>query len=130
MLWSLGEAFRELPLADAYAIFFAAPLLMALLSGPILNEPAGPLRLSACGVGFLGVLVVLKPGASSLLSYGSAMALVTVVCYTGTALMLRALGRNDHSLTIAFWFTALVGLASGLLLFGLWSLLSPGPWVR
>ena len=51
MLWAVGEAFRELPLADAYAIFFAAPLLMALLSGPVMKEPAGPWRLGACAVG-------------------------------------------------------------------------------
>jgi len=120
MLWAVGEAFRELPLADAYAIFFAAPLVMTLLSGPVMKEPAGPLRIGACAVGFLGVLVVLKPGATALLSYGSVMALLAVLCYAFVALLMRALGRAEHSLTIAFWFTVLCGA------FG--ALLSPGRW--
>ncbi len=128
MLWAVGESFREMPLADAYAIFFAAPLLIALLSGPVMKEPAGPWRLGACAVGFLGVLVVLKPGAGSLVSYGSAMALVAVVCYAVVALMVRALGREEHSLTIAFWFTLLCGGLAGMLLIGRWTPLDPAHW--
>ena len=42
MLYAIGECFRELQLADAYAIFFAAPLLITILSGPVLGEKAGP----------------------------------------------------------------------------------------
>lgn len=128
MLWAVGEAFRELPLADAYAIFFAAPLLMALLSGPIMKEPAGPWRLGACAVGFFGVLVVLEPGVDALLSRGSAMALLAVFCYVFVALMVRALGREEHSLTIAFWFTALGGVFGGVLLLAAWVPLDPAHW--
>ena len=128
MLWAVGEAFRELPLADAYAIFFAAPLLMALLSGPVMKEPAGPWRLGACAVGFVGVLVVLEPGTDALLSRGSVMALIAVVCYAAVALMVRALGREEHSLTIAFWFTALCGALGALLMPTRWVSLDPAHW--
>jgi drug/metabolite transporter (DMT)-like permease len=128
MLWAVGEAFRELPLADAYAIFFAAPLIMAILSGPVMKEPAGPLRLGACAVGFLGVLVVLQPGTDALLSRGSVMALVAVACYAVVALMVRALGREEHSLTIAFWFTALCGTFGAVLVPGQWVPLAAEHW--
>ncbi len=128
MLWAVGEAFRELPLADAYAIFFASPLLMALLSGPIMKEPAGPWRLGACAVGFLGVLVVLEPGTDALLSRGSVMALLAVACYAFVALMVRALGREEHSLTIAFWFTALCGALGAVFMPGRWVALDPDHW--
>jgi drug/metabolite transporter (DMT)-like permease len=88
MLFGVGESFRELQLADAYAIFFAAPLLITMLSGPILGERAGPFRLAAAAVGFIGVLIVLQPGADSqLISYGSVMALVSVVAYSFMALL-------------------------------------------
>ena len=41
MLFAVGECFRELQLADAYTLFFAAPLVITLLSGPVLkNRPA------------------------------------------------------------------------------------------
>lgn len=131
MLWAVGEAFRELPLADAYAIFFAAPLIMTLLSGPVMKEPAGPMRIGACAVGFLGVLVVLKPGATTLISYGSVMALLAVACYAVVALMVRALGREEHSLTIAFWFTFLCGSFGALLMPGRWQplLWEHWPWI-
>ena len=116
MLFGVGESFRELQLADAYAIFFAAPLLITLLSGPILGEKAGPFRLAAAAVGFLGVLIVLQPGADSqLISYGSVMALVSVVAYAFMALLLRRMGHNDSTVAITFWFIALVGLGGGLI---------------
>jgi drug/metabolite transporter (DMT)-like permease len=88
-------------------------LLITLLSGPFLGEPAGPARLVAAAIGFSGVLIVLKPGGSGLISYGSIMGLVGVVCYAFTALLLRRLGHKQSSVNIAFWFTALTGIASG-----------------
>lgn len=127
MLFAVGECLRELPLADAYAIFFAAPLLLTILSGLVMKEPAGPLRLFAAAVGFAGVLVVLKPGAV-LISYGSAMGLLAVVTYAFVALMLRSLGRTEHSMTIIFWFTSLAGLAAGLIAIPGWKPIDAAHW--
>lgn len=115
MLYAIGESFRELQLSDAYAIFFAAPLLITILSGPILGEKAGPYRLAAAAVGFVGVLIVLQPGMNSqLISYGSVMALVCVVAYSFMALLLRRMGHHDSTVAIAFWFISLVGVGAGL----------------
>jgi drug/metabolite transporter (DMT)-like permease len=128
MLYAIGECFRELQLADAYAIFFAAPLLISILSGPVLGEKAGPFRLAAAAVGFVGVLVVLQPGMDSqLISYGSLMALVVVLAYSFMALWLRRMGHHDSTVTIAFWFIMLVGLGAGLLSFWNWR---PFQWVH
>ena len=128
MLFAVGECLRELPLADAYAIFFAAPLLITLLSGPLMKEPAGPLRIGAAVTGFAGVLVILQPGGGSWLSYGAVMALAAVICYAFTALLLRALGRAEHSLTIVLWFTTLVGLASAAAAWPQWQGLQWAHW--
>ena len=115
MLYAIGECFRELQLADAYAIFFAAPLLITLLSGPVLGEKAGTYRITAAMVGSAGVLIVLQPGMNSqLVSYGAMMALVTVVAYAFMALLLRRMGHHDSTVAIAFWFIALVGIGAGL----------------
>ena len=54
-------ALAALPLADATALFFAAPLFITLLSVPILKETVGRVRSTAVVIGFLGVLVMLKP---------------------------------------------------------------------
>jgi len=130
MLFGIGESFRELQLADAYAIFFAAPLLITLLSGPILGEKAGPFRLAAAAVGFIGVMVVLKPGmGSQLISYGSAMALLAVVAYAFMALLLRRMGHHDNTVAIAFWFTTLVGTGAGLFAIMTWVPLQWDHWM-
>lgn len=116
MLFGVGECFREMQLADAYAIFFTAPLLITLLSGPLLGERAGPIRVMAALVGFVGVLILLKPGMNSqLISYGAIMALLSVVAYAFTALLLRRMGHHDATISIAFWFVALVGIGAGVL---------------
>ena len=57
-------AYSRLPLADAYAIIFATPLLITALSVPMLGEPVGWRRWSAVAVGFVGVLIMLRPGVA------------------------------------------------------------------
>ena len=56
-------ALAAMPLAEATALFFVAPLFITLLSIPLLGEQVGPLRLFAVAAGFVGVLVILRPWA-------------------------------------------------------------------
>jgi drug/metabolite transporter (DMT)-like permease len=136
MLYAVGECFREMQLADAYALFFAAPILITLLSGPVLGEPAGPVRLLASVVGFIGVLVVLNPSGGDWsndsgdgwISYGATMGLVAVVLYSITSLLLRKLGSQDGTVTIAFWFVTLVGVGAGLLAIPSWKPVNLDHW--
>lgn len=129
MLYALGECFRELQLADAYAIFFAAPLLITLLAGPILGEKAGPYRLAATAVGFAGVLIVLQPGINnSLISYGAVMGLICMVAYAFMILLLRRMGHHDSTVAIAFWFIALVGVGAGLFAIPNWTAIKWDHW--
>ena len=58
-------ALAAIPLADATALFYVAPLMITLLSIPILGEKVGPMRLGACAVGFFGVLVMVEPWAAA-----------------------------------------------------------------
>lgn len=129
MLFGVGECFRAMPLADAYAIFFAAPLLITLLSGPFLGEKAGPYRIAAAVVGFVGVLIVLQPGMNSqLISYGAMMALVSVVAYAFMVLLLRRMGHHDNTVAISFWFVTLVGAGAGLISLLSWKPLQLDHW--
>lgn len=61
---SFFAAIAVLPLAETTALFFAAPLMITLLSIPILGEKVGPMRLSAVLVGFIGVLIMQRPWQS------------------------------------------------------------------
>jgi drug/metabolite transporter (DMT)-like permease len=91
-------ALKYLQLAEAISIQFAAPFLVALLAGPILGEWVGPRRLVAIAIGFLGVLIVMRPGFGGLhpaafLSMGSA------VCYAFYNVSTRMLASYDSSRT-------------------------------
>lgn len=129
MLFAVGECFREMQLADAYTLFFAAPLLITLLSGPVLGEPAGMFRIFAAVLGFGGVLIVLRPSGGDWISYGALMGLIGMVAYSFTTLLLRRLGSRDGTVTIAFWFITIVGLISGAFAIPDWKPISPDHWV-
>jgi len=129
MLYCVGECFRELQLADAYALFFASPLLVTLLSGPVLGEPAGFGRILAATIGFSGVLIVLSPSSEALVTYGAVMGVLSVIFYSFTALLLRRLGNRDGTVTIAFWFTALIGIAAGIFAIPSWKPVDSDDWL-
>jgi len=95
-------AFRYLQLDEALAILFSTPFLVAILAGPILGEWVGWRRWTAIMVGFVGVLVVVRPGMgglqwAALLSGGSA------VCYAFYSITTRMLARYDSSQTTLFY---------------------------
>ena len=129
MLYATGECFREMQLADAYALFFASPLLITLLSGVVLGEPAGPARTVASVLGFSGVLIVLNPSASGWLGYGAIMGMIAVVLYAISSLLLRRLGRRDGTVSITFWFILIVGVGAGLLSIPTWKPVAPDDWL-
>ena len=56
------SAFRIMPIAEATAIVFLAPLLVTIASGPLLGERVGPVRWLAVAIGFAGVLMIARPG--------------------------------------------------------------------
>lgn len=128
MLYTVGECFREMQLADAYVIFFAAPLIVTLLSGPVLGEPAGRVRSLAALVGFAGVLFVLQPSGGGWISYGALMGCIGTLGYVATILLLRKLGSGDSTLTIAFWFVTICGLGAGLLAWPNWQTIDWDHW--
>jgi drug/metabolite transporter (DMT)-like permease len=105
-------ALRYLQLDEALAILFSTPFMVALLCGPLLGEWVGWRRWSAIGVGFLGVLLVARPGfgglhPAALLSLGSA------VCYALYSISTRVLARSDSSETTLF-YSNLVGAVAML----------------
>lgn len=91
-------ALQYLQLAEAMTLVFAAPLLIALLSGPFLGEWPGPRRLAAIAVGFLGVLIVMRPGVGGL-HPAAFLTLAGVVCYAFYNLLTRKLASVDSSET-------------------------------
>lgn len=95
-------AFSALPLAQVYAILFASPLLVTILSIPILGERVGRHRWTAVIMGLIGVMVVLQPGAEPL-SAGHLAAFLAAFASATAAVVLRKLGRSERPLVLLMW---------------------------
>jgi drug/metabolite transporter (DMT)-like permease len=101
-------ALREMQLAETATIQFLWPLFVALLAGPILGEWAGPARMVAIGVGLIGVLIAIGPGAGTFQPIALA-AIAGVVCNAFYSLLTRVLAAHDAPQTTLF-FTPLAGV--------------------
>ena len=92
-------AFSKLPLAQVYAILFAAPLLITILSIPILGEQVRLRRWVAVLIGLAGVLVVLRPGAEPL-TLGHLAALFAAVGGALASIIVRKIGKDERSVVL------------------------------
>ena len=105
-------AFSLLPLAEAVALLHTAPLFMTALSVVLLGETVGLRRWSAVLVGFCGMLLVVRPGASAFES-GSLYMLAAAFLIGCTTIVIRHLGKRDDPVCITFYFT-LTGVIASL----------------
>ena len=103
--------FPRMPLVDAYAISYAAPLFMVALSVPMLGEPVGWRRWTAVFVGFAGVLVMLDPWGIEFHAM-SLIVLGATFCYALSTVMLRLLSRHDSDVVALFWISLATSGAS------------------
>jgi drug/metabolite transporter (DMT)-like permease len=128
MLSSFTYGVRHLPLADAYAIFFVAPLLITALAVPILHERVDRRRWVAITIGFAGVLIVLRPTGSGALTIPGLAVLVTAFGYALSAITVRVLGRTDSTQSMVFWLMTFIGVGAGLLAIPIWRPIQPEHW--
>ncbi len=103
-------ALRYLQLAEASAIMFCSPLLVTALAGPMLGEPIGLRRWIAVGVGFVGVLVVTRPGTGAM-HWAVLLSGVAVLNYACYAILTRRMNRTESAEGLLL-ISALVGAAA------------------
>ena len=108
MLSLFAFALRELPLAEAYSLFFIAPLVITALAVPLLGERVGGRSWIAIIVGLGGVLVVLRPDASRMINFGSVAVLLAAIAYALSAITVRVLGRTDSTQSMVLWLIVLL----------------------
>ncbi|SMO88621.1 DMT family transporter [Paracoccus laeviglucosivorans] len=101
------EAFVRLGLINTHAIFACYPLLISVLSGPVLGEKVGWRRWLAVAVGFCGILIVLKPG-SGVFSSSAALPFLGAVMFAVYGLLTRLVARDDTAVVSFFW-TSVIG---------------------
>lgn len=103
-----------LPLADIAAIRFSAPLMITILSVVLLGEVVGSRRWMALFVGFMGVLLIVRPGLATF-NMGSLFILISVLFYALSAILTRKLQTTDSSATMAY-YSSLAYLVATLIL--------------
>ena len=103
-----------LPLAEIEAIRFSGPLMITLLSVVMLREKVSPLRWLALGIGFAGVLFIVRPGSATF-NMGSIFVLLSVLFYALNVILTRQLQTTDSSATMSY-YSSLVYLAAAVFL--------------
>ena len=111
--------FRLMPLADVFGIAFSAPIFVTALSVPMLGEKVGIRRWSAVVVGFVGVLVMLRPDTGMFAS-ASWIALLATLLYALGQIFVRDLTKTETTTCIVFYVTLTTTLASASALPFLW----------
>ena len=100
---SFFEAMRHLPLATLVAISFGAPLFMTALSVPLLKERVGVHRWSAIVVGFVGVMVITRPGGAESFEPAALLAIGASAMYALAMVAMRGMVRTESDGALMFW---------------------------
>ncbi len=95
-------ALPALPLAEAIALFFMVPLLVTVMSGPLLGEHVSLGAWAAVGIGLIGVFVILQPG-SALFEPAALLSLISAITYGFSMILARKHGSEVPSTVMAFY---------------------------
>ncbi len=117
-----------LPLAEATALSFTAPIFATLLAVPFLGEPLSRRRVLAIFGAFLGALVILRPGAR-VLDPAALVALLTALVWGASTVLVKLLGRTEAPAAIVTWMVLLLTPLSGLLALPVWRTPEPAEWL-
>ncbi|MEO6299564.1 MAG: DMT family transporter [Paracoccaceae bacterium] len=119
---------KFLPIADALAIFFVQPLVVTALSPLILGEHVGPRRWAAVFVGFIGTLIIIRPGFGTL-NPGSVFALAAGTCLALYFLMTRRISGQQPAVVTTFHTNAIGGIIASVLVLFVWQTPTPVEWL-
>lgn len=103
-----------LPLADAVTLFYAAPLFVTALSVPVLGERVGWRPWLAVLLGFVGVVVAMRPGAA-VVDPAALLLVASAVLYALVSMLTRRLGVTESGSSMAFYSTLFMAAGGGLL---------------
>ena len=113
-------AIQLMPLADATAIFFVSPLIATALSVPLLGEIVGWRRWAAVLVGFVGALIVIRPG-SDVFGWSAILPLIGALSYSLLILTGRRMVMREDSTTVSWWVSISPLLICGTMLPFVWT---------
>jgi drug/metabolite transporter (DMT)-like permease len=128
MMSSFVYALKRLPLSTAYTIFFIAPMLITALSVPILGERVGPRRWTAIIVGFVGVLIAMRPSTDGVVGIAGFAVLFAAIGYAVSAITVRILARTDNTQAMMVWLMLLMTLGAFAFAAADWTPIARSDW--
>lgn len=126
--FSFFLALKHLPIADALAIFFVQPLVVTVLSALVLKERVGPRRWAAVGVGFLGTLIIIRPGFAAF-NPGSLLAFAAGSFLAVYLVMTRRISGTAPAMLTTFHTSAVGAVLISFLLPLVWQTPSLSQWL-
>ncbi|MFO0997512.1 MAG: DMT family transporter [Alphaproteobacteria bacterium] len=121
-------ALALIPLAEVFAIEFTSPLWTAILAATFLGERVSPKRALAIFLGFVGVLIVIRPGMVEIRG-ATLWALAAAILYATNYTVTRAMTRTESALAIVFYMNVVQLPLSLAFAWPRWAELSPHLWV-
>ena len=121
------SALSHLPLAETTAVYYVSPVILTALSALLLREHVGPRRWIAVGAGFIGVLIIVRPGGA-VFHWAALLAVGAAFCFPLYQITVRSISR-EVSPASAMFFAPLVGalVMSVVVPFG-WVVPGAGEW--
>ncbi|MCA0319261.1 MAG: DMT family transporter [Proteobacteria bacterium] len=116
---SYFEALRELDLPVATAILFVTPFFVVALSGIVLREPVTPNRWIAVIIGFVGAIIIIRPGPAGV-SVAALLAVLSAATWGSAMVAMRNLGRTEGTLSVLFFFNLFICCIAGAFAYPGW----------
>lgn len=121
-------ALKYLPIADTLSIYFIQPILVTALSPIILKEHVGPHRWACVALGFIGVLIIIRPGFQEF-NIGMLLALCAGLCSAFYLLLTRSLTGSVNAMVTTFQTSAIGAIALTLALPFIWTPVDGSQWL-
>lgn len=127
MIWCFFTGLRLMSLAEAITIAFTAPLFITMLSRPMLGEKIGPRRWGAVAIGFVGILVALRPGVGGI-GTGPILVIISAFAYAISMCLLRRFAGQEPTHNILFYSAIGAFLVGGVNSIPVWTLPDAQDW--
>ncbi|HEY7611273.1 MAG TPA: DMT family transporter [Alphaproteobacteria bacterium] len=102
-------ALTKIPMAEAISLSTTLPIFMTALAALVLGEKVGARRWTAVGIGFVGALIIVRPGIASV-SWAALTALASASLYAAAGIVVKMLARSEPPGRIVFYMNLLVAL--------------------
>ena len=128
LIWCFFTGLSLMPLAEAITIAFTAPLFITILSRLLLGEQIGRRRWGAVAIGFVGVMVALRPGLGGGLTLGPVLVIISAFAYALSMILVRRFSGQEPTHNILVYSAIGAFLVGGFNSIPVWNQPDAAGW--